>query len=163
VAVETTRTATPLVPHRAPTTRARRLRSCGGRSQPLQATMVASPPSHLDFATCSSTKSSSLWEREAEPHPVAQVLCPLHRERWRQQRHQVPLLPLLPGPNSLTWLESRDKHSIDKWDQLKEQFTSNFAGAMGRSGTRMDLAMVKQEQGRPSASTCAASSTSTLP
>jgi hypothetical protein len=36
---------------------------------------------------------------------------------------------------------------IDKWDQLKEQFTSNFAGAMGRSGTRMDLAMVKQEQG----------------
>jgi hypothetical protein len=47
----------------------------------------------------------------------------------------------------LTWLESLDKHSIDKWDQLKEQFTSNFAGAMGRSGTCMDLAMVKQEQG----------------
>jgi hypothetical protein len=39
------------------------------------------------------------------------------------------------------------KHSIDKWDQLKEQFTSNFAGTMGRLGTRMDLAMVKQEQG----------------
>jgi transcriptional accessory protein Tex/SPT6 len=36
---------------------------------------------------------------------------------------------------------------IDKWDQLKEQFTSNFAGAMGRSGTRMDLTMAKQEQG----------------
>jgi hypothetical protein len=36
---------------------------------------------------------------------------------------------------------------IDKWDQLKKQFTSNFAGAMGRSGTRMDLAMIKQEQG----------------
>jgi hypothetical protein len=47
----------------------------------------------------------------------------------------------------LTWLESLDKHSIDKWDQLKEQFTSNFAGAMGRPGTRMDLDMVKQEQG----------------
>jgi hypothetical protein len=47
----------------------------------------------------------------------------------------------------LTWLESLDKHSIDEWDQLKEQFTSNFAGAMGRSGTHMDLAMVKQEQG----------------
>jgi hypothetical protein len=39
------------------------------------------------------------------------------------------------------------QYSIDKWDQLKEQFTSNFAAAMGRSGTRMDLAMVKQEQG----------------
>jgi hypothetical protein len=47
----------------------------------------------------------------------------------------------------LTWLESLAKYSIDKWDRLKEQFTSNFAGAMGRSGTRMDLAMVKQEQG----------------
>jgi hypothetical protein len=47
----------------------------------------------------------------------------------------------------LTWLESLEKYSIDKWDQLKEQFTSNFAGTMGRSGTRMDLAMVKQEQG----------------
>jgi hypothetical protein len=47
----------------------------------------------------------------------------------------------------LTWLEPLEKYSIDKWDQLKEQFTSNFVGAMGRSGTRMDLAMVKQEQG----------------
>jgi hypothetical protein len=49
--VETTRTATPLAPHRAATTPARRLRSCGGRSQPLPATTTASPPSHLDFAT----------------------------------------------------------------------------------------------------------------
>jgi hypothetical protein len=47
----------------------------------------------------------------------------------------------------LTWLESLEKYSIDKWDQLKEQFTSNFAGAMGRSGTRMDLAMVKRDKG----------------
>jgi hypothetical protein len=47
----------------------------------------------------------------------------------------------------LTWLESLEKYSIDKWDQLKEQFTSNFVGAMGCSGTRMDLSMVKQEQG----------------
>jgi hypothetical protein len=45
----------------------------------------------------------------------------------------------------LTWLESLDKNSIDEWDQLKAQFTSNFAGAMGRLGTCMDL--VKQEQG----------------
>jgi hypothetical protein len=36
-----------------------------------------------------------------------------------------------------------DKYSIDEWNQLKDQFTSNFAGAMGRSGTHMDLAMVK--------------------
>jgi hypothetical protein len=55
--------------------------------------------------------------------------------------------PLLPGPSSTHIARVAGKHSIDKWDQLKEQFTSNFAGAMGRSGTRMDLAMVKQEQG----------------
>jgi hypothetical protein len=36
---------------------------------------------------------------------------------------------------------------IDEWNQLKDQFTSNFTGAMGHSGTRMDLAMVKHEQG----------------
>jgi hypothetical protein len=40
-----------------------------------------------------------------------------------------------------------EKYSIDKWDQLKDQFTSNFVGAMGRSCTCMDLVMVKQEQG----------------
>jgi hypothetical protein len=45
----------------------------------------------------------------------------------------------------LTWLESLDKNSIDEWDHLKDQFTSNFVGTMGRSGTRMDLEMVKQE------------------
>jgi hypothetical protein len=34
-AVETTRTAMPPEPHRAATAPARRLKSCGGRSQPL--------------------------------------------------------------------------------------------------------------------------------
>jgi hypothetical protein len=56
--------------------------------------------------------------------------------------------PLCLDQAPLTWLESLEKYSINKWDQLKEQFTSNFAGAMGRSGTRLDLAMVKQEQGK---------------
>jgi hypothetical protein len=56
-------------------------------------------------------------------------------------------LPFCLDQAPFTWLESLEKYSIDKWDQLKDQFTSNFAGAMGRSGTRMDLAMVKQEQG----------------
>jgi hypothetical protein len=44
-----------------------------------------------------------------------------------------------------------------------EQFTSNFACAMGRSGTHMDMAMVKQEQGEPFSSTCGASLTSAPP
>jgi hypothetical protein len=36
---------------------------------------------------------------------------------------------------------------VKKVNMYGYKFTSNFAGAMGRSGTRMDLAMVKQEQG----------------
>jgi hypothetical protein len=56
-------------------------------------------------------------------------------------------LPFFLDQAPLTWLVSLDKHSIDKWDQLKEQFTSKFVGAMGRSSTRVGLAMVKQEQG----------------
>jgi hypothetical protein len=47
----------------------------------------------------------------------------------------------------LTCLKSLDQNSVDEWDQLKAQFNNNFTGTMGRSGTRMDLAMVKQEQG----------------
>jgi hypothetical protein len=47
------------------------------------------------------------------------------------------------GPSST----SLNKNSIDKWDRLKAKFTSNFAGAMGHSGTCMELARVKQEQG----------------
>jgi hypothetical protein len=63
---------------------------------------------------------------------VARVIRPLHRERWRQQRHQCLYFPFCLDQAPLTWLKSLDKHSIDKWDQLKEQFTSNFAGAMGQ-------------------------------
>jgi hypothetical protein len=102
-AAEATRTATSPEPHRAVSTPARRLKNCGGRSPPPQATTTASPPSLLGFATCSSRKNSNLWNhlvrREARSHPVAQMLRPLHREHWWQQRHQVPLLPLLSGPS----------------------------------------------------------------
>jgi hypothetical protein len=52
--VETTRTATPLEPHRAATTPARRLRSYGARRLLRQATTTASPPSLCDFVTSSS-------------------------------------------------------------------------------------------------------------
>jgi hypothetical protein len=60
---------------------------------------------------------------------------------------KCPYFPFCLDQAPLTWLESLEKYSIDKWDRVKEQFTSKFAGTMGRSSTRMDLAMVKQEQG----------------
>jgi hypothetical protein len=35
----------------------------------------------------------------------------------------------------LTWLESLEKYSIGKWDQLKEQLTSNFAVTRAATAT----------------------------
>jgi hypothetical protein len=61
-AAKATRAAKSLEPHRAVSTPARRLKNCGGRSPPLQATTTASPPSLRDFATSSSQRNSSLWE-----------------------------------------------------------------------------------------------------
>jgi hypothetical protein len=59
-AAEATRTAMPPEPHKAATTPARRSKNCGGRSPPLKATMMASPPSLLGFATYSTRTSSNL-------------------------------------------------------------------------------------------------------
>jgi hypothetical protein len=78
---------------------------------------------------------------------MAQILCPLHRNAGGNNDTKCLYFPFCLDQAPLTWLESLDKYSIDKWDQLKDQFTNNFAGTMGRSGTHMDLAMVKPEQG----------------
>jgi hypothetical protein len=60
---------------------------------------------------------------------------------------QSASISLLSGP-STTYLARVARQELDpQVAQLKDPFTSNFAGTMGRSGTRMDLAMVKQEQG----------------
>jgi hypothetical protein len=48
----------------------------------------------------------------------------------------------------LTWFESLKPGSIDNWGQLKQHFTSNFAGSLGRHGTRMDLVLIEQKQGK---------------
>jgi hypothetical protein len=43
------------------------LKSCGGRSQPLQVTTTASPPSHPDFATCYALWGSPSTTRSRTP------------------------------------------------------------------------------------------------
>jgi hypothetical protein len=60
----------------------------------------------------------------------------------------------------LTWLESLDKHSIDKWDQLKEQFTSTSQAPWAGRVLAWTWPWSSRNKARPSASTCAASSTS---
>jgi hypothetical protein len=59
-AAEATRTATPLAPHMAALTPARKSKNYNARRPPRQATMTASPPSLRDFATYFSRRNSSL-------------------------------------------------------------------------------------------------------
>jgi hypothetical protein len=137
--VETTRIATPPEPHRVATTPARRLKNCGGKS----------PPRLRNFLLPDKFKLLGITKCNAKQHPIQWLRCYALSVENAGGNNDTKCLyfPFCLDQAPLTWLESLDKHSIDKWDQLKEQFTSNFAGAMGRSSTHMDLAMVKQEQG----------------
>jgi hypothetical protein len=141
-AVKTTRTATPPEPHRAATTHARR--SAGDNDG-----FPAFFPRLRNLLLPDKFKPVGITKYDAEQDPIQWLRCYALSIENAGGNNDTKCLyfPFCLDQAPLTWLESLDKHSIDKWDQLKEQFTSNFAGAMGRLGTRMDLAMVKQEQG----------------
>jgi hypothetical protein len=94
-------------------------------------------------------KPSGITKYDAKQDPVQWLKCCALSIKNAGGNNDTKCLyfPFCLDQAPLTWLESLDKYSIDEWNQLKDQITSNFAGAMGCSGTRMDLAMVKQEQG----------------
>jgi hypothetical protein len=94
-------------------------------------------------------QTSGITKYDAKQNPVQWLRCYALSIENAGGNNDMKCLyfPFYLDQAPLTWLESLEKYSVDKWDQLKEQFTSNSTGAMGRSGTRMDLAMVKQEQG----------------
>jgi hypothetical protein len=100
---------------------------------PRQARTTASPPS----------PPLGITKYDAKQDPIQWLRCyGLSIENAASNNDTKCLyFPFCLDQAPLTWLESLEKYSIDKWDQLKEQ------GAMGCSGTRMDLAMVKQEHG----------------
>jgi hypothetical protein len=114
---EATQTATSPVSHAAATMPAAESKKFDARNPPRQARTTASPPSLLDFAICCSQRNSSLWDHEvrceARSSIVAQMLRPLHREHWWQQRHEVPLLPFLPGPSS-TYMARVPREVLDR-------------------------------------------------
>jgi hypothetical protein len=123
------------------------------RATDPEARMMASPPFLHGFAIYFSRRNSNHWGSpsmvrskiqysgsDATPSPSKTLVVIMTQS--------ASTFPSCLDKALLTWLESLEKYSIDKWDQLKDQFTSNFVGAMGRSSTRMDLAMVKQEQGK---------------
>jgi hypothetical protein len=117
-----------------------------------QATAAASPPSPLDLRNLllpKKFKPLGITKYDAKQDLVQWLRCyALSIENTGGNNDTKCLyFPFCLDQAPLTWLESLDRNSIDEWDQLKAKFTSNFADAMGRSGTRMDLGMVKQEQG----------------
>jgi hypothetical protein len=153
-AAEATRTATPPEPDRAVSTPARRLKNYGARRPPRQVATTTSLPSFSarlrNLLLAEKFKPLGITKYDAKQDPVQWLRCYALSIENAGGNNDTKCLyfPFCLDQAPLTWLESLEKYSIDKWDQLKKQFTSNFAGAMGRSGTRMDLAMVKQEQGK---------------
>jgi hypothetical protein len=137
-AAEATRTATPLAPPRAATTTA-----------DDNDGFPAFSPRLRNLLLPDKFKPLGITKYDTKQDPIQWLRCYALSIENAGGNNDTKCLyfPFCLDQDPLTWLESLDKHFIDKWDQLKEQFTSNFAGAMGRSGTRMDLAMVKQEQG----------------
>jgi hypothetical protein len=143
-AAEATRTATPPELHVAASTPARRSKKAGDNDG-----FPAFSARLRNLLLPEKFKPLGITKYDAKQDPMQWLRCYALSIENAGGNNDTKCLyfPFCLDQAPLTWLESLEKYSIDKWDQLKEQFTSNFAGAMGRSGTRMDLAMVKQEQG----------------
>jgi septal ring-binding cell division protein DamX len=119
-AAEATRTATPPEPHRAATTPARRLRNYSARRLRRQATTTASPPSLRDFVTSSQRnfKPLGITKYDAKQDPIQWLRCYTLSIENAGGNNDTKCLyfPFCLDQAPLTWLESLDKHSIDKWD-----------------------------------------------
>jgi hypothetical protein len=142
---EATLTATSPAPHAVAMMPATELKKYDATSPPRQATMTASPPSPLNFSQSTPSReiqTSGDHQVRAKQDLVQWLRCYALSIKNASGKNDTKCLyfPFCLDQAPLTWLESIDKYSIDKWDQLKDQFTSNFAGAIGRSGTRIDLA-----------------------
>jgi hypothetical protein len=141
-----TQIATSPAPHTMATMLAAKLKKYDAKS-PRQTTTMASPPFSARLRNLllpEKFKPLGITKYDTKQDPVQWLICYALSIENASGNNDTKCLyfPFCPDQAPLTWLES-----LDKWDQLKDQFTSNFAVAMGRSGTRMELAMVKQEQG----------------
>jgi hypothetical protein len=129
-AAEATQTATPLVLHRAATMPVRRLRSCGGRSTTAGDNdgFPAFSPRLRNLLLPDKFKPLGITKYDAKQDHIQWLRCYALSIENAGANNDTKCLyfPFCLDQASLTWLESLDMHSIDKWDQLKEQFTSNF-------------------------------------
>jgi hypothetical protein len=89
-------------------------------------------------------KPLGITKYDAKQDPIQWLRCyDLHRERWRQQRHQVPLLPLLPGPSSTHMARAAGQALNRQVGPAEGAVHQQLRGRHGPIGTRMDMAMVK--------------------
>jgi hypothetical protein len=141
---EATQTATSPVPHAAAMMPDVELRNYDARSPPRrrQRWLPHLLCSTLQSASSEKFKPLGITKYDAKQDPVQWLKCYALSIESAGRNNDTKCLyfPFCLDQAPLTWIESLDKNSIDKWDQLKDQFTCNFMGAM-------DLAMVKQEQG----------------
>jgi hypothetical protein len=114
-----TRTTTSPEPHMAASMPARRLKNCGARRLPRQATTTTSLPSLRGFPTYSSLRNSSLWESPSTTRSKTQYsgsgAMPLSIENAGGNNDTKCLyFAFCLDQASHTWIESLEKYSIDK-------------------------------------------------
>jgi hypothetical protein len=125
---EAMRTTTSLVSHVVATMPAKKLKKFNVKSPPRQATTTASPPSTLGFAICFSRRNSNIWGSPSMAQSKIQSsgsdATPFIENAGGNNDTKCLYFPFCLDQAPLTWLESLEKYSIDKWDQLKDQFTA---------------------------------------
>ena len=89
----------------------------------------------------------SKYDGKQDPKQWLRIYCLAVETARGDDDTKVLYFPMCMEQAPLTWLDTLERCSIDKWEDLKKAFTNNFAGALGRADTKMDLAQVKQKNG----------------
>jgi hypothetical protein len=143
VVAEATQTATPLVYHAAASMPAKKIEELRRKKSSTAGDNDGFPAFSARLRNLllpEKFKPLGITKYDAKQDPVQWLRCYALSIENAGDNNDTKCLyfPFCLDQAPLTWLKLLEKYSIDKWDQLKEQFTNNFAGAMGRSSTRMD-------------------------
>jgi hypothetical protein len=119
-AAEATRTATPLALHAVALTPAKKSKNYGAKSPPRRATTMASPPSPHGFTNLllpEKFKPLGITKYDMKQDPVQWLRCYALSIENAGGNNDTKCLyfPFCLDQAPLTWLESLEKYSIDKW------------------------------------------------
>jgi hypothetical protein len=121
-AVETTGTATPPEPHRAARQKFEELRQKKSATAGDNDGFPAFSPRLRNLLLPDKFKPLGITKYDAKQDPIQWLRCYALSIENASGNNDTKCLyfPFCLDQAPLTWLESLDKHSIDKWDQLKE-------------------------------------------